>query len=56
MKKFLLTALIVQLFILNLSKSETNHFGAGGIFELYLGESEIALTPKKEREQKLEFV
>ena len=37
------------LLIHNLSKSEINHFGAGGIFELDLSESQIALTPKKER-------
>ena len=35
------------------SQSDTNHFGAGGIFELDLGDSEIPLTPKQEREQKL---
>ena len=31
----------------------TNHFGAGRVFELDLGDSEIPLTPKLEREQKL---
>jgi len=30
-----------------------SHFGAGGIFELDLGDSETPLTPKKEREEKL---
>ena len=30
-----------------------NKFGAGGVFELDLGDSEIPLTPKQEREQKL---
>ena len=35
------------------SQSDTNHFGAGGVFELDLGDSEIPLTPKQEREQKL---
>ena len=35
------------------SNSDTNHFGVGGVFELDLGDSEIPLTPKKEREQKL---
>ena len=30
-----------------------NKFGAGGIFELALGDSEIPLTPKQEKEQKL---
>ena len=38
---------------MELSQSETNHFGAGGVFELDLGDSEIPLTPKQEREQKL---
>ena len=35
------------------SQSDTNHFGAGGVFELDLGDSEIPLTPKQEKEQKL---
>ena len=35
------------------SQSDTNHFGAGGVFELDLGDSEIPMTPKQEREQKL---
>ena len=35
------------------SQSGTNHFGAGGVFELDLGDSEIPLTPKQEKEQKL---
>ena len=35
------------------SQSDTNHFGAGGVFELDLGDSEIPLTPKQAREQKL---
>ena len=34
-------------------QSDTNHFGAGGVFELDLGDSEIPLTPNQEREQKL---
>ena len=50
--------LIPLLFLLSLvsipaSQSDTNHFGAGGLFELDLGDSEIPLTPKQEREQKL---
>ena len=50
--------LIPLLFLLSLvsipaSQSDTNHFGAGGVFELDLGDSEIPLTPKQEREQKL---
>ena len=35
------------------SQSDTNHFGAGGVFELDLGDSEIPLTPKQESEQML---
>ena len=34
-------------------RSETNHFGASGVFALDLGDSEIPLTPKQEREKKL---
>ena len=53
MKNFLLLALTTTLLIPTPSQSDTNHFGAGGVFELDLGDSEIPLTPKKEREQKL---
>ena len=53
MKNFLLLALTTTLIFPNPSQSDTNHFGAGGIFELDLGDSEIPLTPKQEREQKL---
>ena len=35
------------------SQSDTNHFGAGGVFELDLGDGEIPLTHKQEKEQKL---
>ena len=50
--------LIPLLFLLSLVsipalQSETNHFGAGGSFELDLGDSEIPLTQKQEKEQKL---
>ena len=50
--------LIPLLFLLSLvsipaSQSDTHHFGAGELFELDLGDSEIPLTPKQEREQKL---
>ena len=34
------------------SHASHSHFGAGGVFELDLGDSEIPLTPKQEREQK----
>ena len=46
-------ALIATLLLPTPSQSVTNHFGAGGVFELDLGDSEIPLTPKQEREQKL---
>ena len=53
MNYLLLLALTTILILLNPSQSDTNHFGAGGVFELDLGDSEIPLTPKQEREQKL---
>ena len=53
MNNFLVLALIATLLIANPSQSDTNHFGAGGVFELDLGDSEIPLTPKKERAHKL---
>ena len=53
MKNLLLLALITTLFFPTPSQSDTNHFGGGGVFELDLGDSEIPLTPKQEREQKL---
>ena len=53
MKILYLIVLTTTLLFPTLTKSDTNHFGAGGIFELDLGDSEIPLTPKQEREQKL---
>ena len=55
MNKLYLLPLLTLLSITSItpSQSDTNHFGAGGVFELDLGESEIPLTPKQEREQKL---
>ena len=53
MKNFLLLALTSILIFPTSSQSDTNHFGAGRIFELDLGDSEIPLTPKQEREQML---
>ena len=53
MKYFLLLALTTALLFPTPSQANTNHFGAGGIFELDLGDSEIPLTAKQEREQKL---
>ncbi|ABM76381.1 Hypothetical protein NATL1_18251 [Prochlorococcus marinus str. NATL1A] len=51
MNKLLLLALTATLIFPTPSQSDTNHFGAGGVFELDLGDSEIPLTPKQEREQ-----
>ena len=53
MEKLLLLPLTTTLLFPTTSLSDTNHFGAGGVFELDLGDSEIPLTPKQEREQKL---
>ena len=53
MNKLLVLALTATLLFPTPSQSDTNHFGAGGVFELDLGESEIPLTPKQEIEQKL---
>ena len=53
MKNLLLLALTATLIFSNPSQSDTNHFGAGGVFELDLGDSDIPLTPKQEKEQKL---
>ena len=48
MRYLLLLALTTALISPTSSQSETNHFGAEGVFELDLGDSEIPLTPKKE--------
>ena len=55
MMNFYLIPLLFLLSLLSIpaSQSDTNHFGAGGVFELDLGDSEIPLTPKQEREQML---
>ena len=53
MKTYLILALTATLIFPAPSRSDTNHFGAGGVFELDLGESKIPLAPKQEREQKL---
>jgi len=53
MKTYLILALTATLIFPAPSRSDTNHFGAGGVFELDLGDSEIPLTPKQEKEQKL---
>tara|TARA_B100000214_G_scaffold307785_1_gene239074 strand:+ start:118 stop:309 length:192 start_codon:yes stop_codon:yes gene_type:complete len=53
MKNFLMVALTATIMFPNPSQSDTNHFGARGIFELDLGDSEIPLTPKQERKQML---
>ena len=53
MNKIFLLALTATLIFPTPSQADTNHFGAGGVFELDLGDSEIPLTPKQEKEQKL---
>ena len=53
MNNLLLLALATALLFPTPSQSDANHFGAGGVFELALGASEIPMTPKQEREQKL---
>ena len=53
MKRFLLLALTTALIFPTPSQSDTNHFGAGGVFKLDLGDNEMTLTPKQEREHKL---
>ena len=53
MNRFLLLAITTALLFPTPSQSDTNHFGAGGVFELDLGDSDIPLTPKQEKEQKL---
>ena len=53
MKRLFFIAITTALLYPTPSQSDTNHFGAGGVFELDLGDSEIPLTPKEEREQKL---
>ena len=53
MNKLLLLALTTTLIFPTPSQADTNHFGAGGVFELDLGDSEIPLTTKQEKEQKL---
>ena len=45
MNSFIVLALIATLLFPIPSKSDTNHFGRGGVFELDLGDSEIHLTP-----------
>jgi len=52
MNKLLLLALTATLIFPNPSQSDSNHFGAGRVFELDLGDSEIPLTPKQEKEHK----
>ena len=54
MKSFLFS-LLFSLVAFSASQSHASHsnFGAGGVFELDLGDSEIPLTPKQEREKKL---
>ena len=55
MKHLLLLTFTSVLLIHIPSKSDTNHFGEGGVFELDLGESEIPLTPQEKKTQKKIF-
>ena len=56
MNKLLVLALTTTLLFPAPSQSDTNHFGAGGVFELDLSDSEIPLTPKQEREKQLKKI
>ena len=51
MKTYLLLALTATLIFPTPSQSDTNHFGAGGVFKSDLGDSEMPLTPKQEKKQ-----
>ena len=53
MKRFLLLALTTALLLPTPLQSDTKHFSAGEVFELNLGDSEITLPPKQEKEHKL---
>ncbi len=53
MRKLFFLAITNALLFPTPSQSDTNHFGAGEVFELDLGDREIPFTPKQEREQKL---
>ena len=49
MNKLWLLALTATLIFPTPSQSNTNHFGARGVFELDLGDREIALMPKQDK-------
>ena len=53
MNSFIVLALIATLLFPSPSQSHSSHshFGAGGVFKLDLGDSEIPLTPKQEKEK-----
>ena len=53
MNNYILPLLLITLLFPNPSQADTNHFSVGGVFELDLGDSEIPLTPKQQKEQKL---
>ena len=51
--KYLLLLTLTTLLLIHIPlKSDTNHFGAGGVFELELNDSEIPLTPQEEKAHK----
>ena len=49
MNRLFLPTLGAAVIFSSISKSNTNHFGVGGFFELDLGDSEIPLIPKQKR-------
>tara|TARA_X000000368_G_C22633916_1_gene537878 strand:+ start:29 stop:196 length:168 start_codon:yes stop_codon:yes gene_type:complete len=51
MNNLLLLVLTTTFLLPTLAKSDANHFGAGGVFELGLGDSKIPLTPTQEQQQ-----
>ena len=50
MKRLIMLALSTIFFFPTSSQSDTKHFSEGGVFELDLGDNEMPLTPKEERE------
>ena len=52
MKNFLLLTFTTVILLPIPLRSDTNHFGEGGVFELDLSDSEIPMTPQVEKAQK----
>ena len=53
MKNYLILFFLLCLTAIYPTQADTNHLGAGGVFELDLGDNKMPLTPNQEREQKL---